>query len=403
LPRSKPTESRTIKKTSNGEFIALTALLISLVAMSIDSMLPALDIMGIELGAPGNDRQLVVSSLFLGLAISQMFLGPLSDSLGRKPVIYLGLGVFCVGSAVCLLAPNFESLLAGRVLQGIGAAGPRIVCVAMVRDRFAGAAMARIMSTVLAVFIVVPALAPAIGQALMQLAGWRSIFAILLLQGVVASFWFALRQDESLAPAHRLPLSLRRIGHAIIETCRSRVALGFTVAAGLVFGAFLGYLNSAQQIFQDQYHVGRWFPVYFGALALAMGLAAVFNARMVMTVGMFKLSLRAIWTIAGLSLAFTVLAIIMAGHPPLWVLMLYLSMAFFGIGLLFGNFNAMAMEPLGHIAGTAAAVIASVSTLISLGLGLLIGQSFDGTVLPFCYGMTLLSALSLPILYWVRR
>ncbi len=394
---------RTDKKISDSEFIALTALLISLVAMSIDSMLPGLGQLGRDFQVEdSNDTQLVVSSIFVGLAVAQMFFGPLSDSLGRKPVIYIGLGIFSCGSLVCLLAPSFELLLVGRALQGVGAAGPRIVSTAMVRDQYVGSAMARIMSIVMAVFIVVPALAPAIGQAVLHLASWRAIFALLLVQGLACLLWFSMRQQESLPRARRVPLSMRRIGHAIVETFRTRVALAFTIAAGLVFGAFLGYLNSSRQIFQDIYGVGDLFPLYFGGLALALGLASVFNARMVLAVGMFRLSFRAVWTLAVLSSGFSLLATWLGGIPPLWLFMVFLVLAFFCIGMLFGNFNAMAMEPLGHIAGTAAAVIASVSTLISLPLGLFIGRSLAGNVLPLVYGLTILSGLALPLMYWVK-
>lgn len=394
----------TNKNISDGEFIALTALLISLVAMSIDAMLPALSKIGSDFGvASSNDTQLVVSSIFVGLAIAQMFFGPLSDSWGRKPVIYLGLGIFCVGSLGCMLAPNFKWLLLSRVLQGVGAAGPKIVCVAMVRDKYSGAAMARIMSIVMAVFIVVPAFAPSIGQGILQIGVWRGIFGLLLAHGLIALIWFSLRQEETLKPQRRQALSFRRVAGAIAETFKTRVAFGFTLAAGLVFGAFLGYLNSAQQVFQDIYLVGEWFPVYFGALALALGLASVVNAKLVMVVGMFTLSMRAMWAMVIFSVFFAVLATILGGKPPLILLMVYLVLVFFCIGMLFGNFNAMAMEPLGHIAGTAAAVIASVSTLISLALGLFIGRSLDGTVLPLIYGMAILSSVTLPILYWVRN
>jgi DHA1 family bicyclomycin/chloramphenicol resistance-like MFS transporter len=220
-------------------------------------------------------------------------------------------------------------------------------------------------------------------------------------QGLVALSWFAWRQPETLPKDARMPLSAARVGRAMVETCRNRTSIGYTFAAGFVFGAFLGYLNSAQQIFQVQYGVGTWFPAYFGALALTLGLASVFNARMVGTYGMFGISLRALWSLTLLSLAFVGPAIYMDGNPPLWVLMAFLVPAFFCVGILFGNFNALAMEPMGHIAGTAAAVIASLSTAISLVCGIVIGQSFNGTILPLVFGMAALSTISLPILYWV--
>ncbi len=376
--------------------------MMSLVAMAIDAMLPALGAIGVDLGVVNeNDTQLVVSAIFLGLAVAQLVFGPLADSWGRRPAVHLGFGLFLTGSAVSLFAPTFEVMLFGRFMQGIGAAGPKIVSVAIVRDQFKGPVMARIMSTIMAVFIVVPALAPAAGQAVLLFAEWRAIFGLLLAQGAVAWMWFALRQPETLAEAKRMPLSINRIGHAILETCRNRVALGFTVAAGIVFGAFLGYLTSAQQIFQGQYGVGEAFPFYFGGLALVLGAASIVNARMVVRVGMLAMSTRALSGLVLTSAMFSVAATILNGHPPLWFFMVFLSSAFFCIGMLFGNFNALAMEPLGHIAGTAAAVIASLSTFISLGLASVIGRAFDGTVLPLVYGFLALSLVALAIVQWL--
>lgn len=392
------------KKQSPREFVALAALMISLVAMAIDAMLPALADIGQELGvASVNDTQLIVSALFLGLAIAQMFFGPLSDSWGRKPAIYLGLGIFMAGSVVALIATNFETMLVGRVMQGIGAAGPKVVTVAAMRDMFKGAAMARLMSSVLAVFVVVPAFAPAIGQAILSFSHWRGIYVLLLVQGAIALVWFGLRQPETLAKEDRAPFSVRRVWAAIIETVGNRSALGYTVAAGFIFGAFLGYLSSAQQIFQDMYLVGKWFPAYFGGLALTIGIASLVNGRLVERLGMFRLSWQAVLILATSGGVFSAVATATGGHPPLWSLLTFLMISFFCIGILFGNFNALAMEPLGHIAGTASAVIASLSTYISLGFGIGIGRAFDGTVLPLVYGMAVLASASLPVMLWVRR
>tara|TARA_R110002096_G_scaffold434832_1_gene658106 strand:+ start:110469 stop:111638 length:1170 start_codon:yes stop_codon:yes gene_type:complete len=376
--------------------------MMSLVAMAIDAMLPALGAIGADLGVENaNDTQLVVSVIFLGLAVAQLVFGPLADSWGRRPAVHIGFALFLTGSAVSLLAPSFEVMLVGRFLQGIGAAGPKIVSVAIVRDKFSGPVMARIMSTIMAVFIVVPALAPAAGQAVLAFAEWRAIFGLLLAQGAIAWIWFALRQPETLAKEGRMPLSLGRVWRAIFETCRNRVALGFTIAAGIVFGAFLGYLTSAQQIFQEQYGVGDAFPFYFGSLALVLGAASIVNAKMVVRVGMLAMSLRALGGLVVVSAIFSVVATISNGQPSLLLLMVFLSAAFFCIGMLFGNFNALAMEPMGHIAGTAAAVIASLSTFISLGLASIIGRSFDGTVLPLVYGFLALSVVALVIVLWL--
>jgi DHA1 family bicyclomycin/chloramphenicol resistance-like MFS transporter len=396
--------ARTGPQLRFGEFVTLTALIISLVALSIDVMLPALQQIGGELGAPrANDAQLVITALFVGLALGQVFFGPLSDSVGRKPAIYAGLLLFIIGCLMSILATDFTVMLAGRVLQGLGAAGPRSVTVALVRDQYEGRAMARVMSLVMAVFIMVPALAPGIGQIILAIAHWRAIFGFMLAVAVVSLVWFALRQPETLAPERRARFSPGRILLAVRETCTSRVAFGYTLASGLIFGAFVGYLNSAQQIFQIQYGLGTLFPLYFGALALAIGGASLVNARLVLRHGMRRISAWALGLLTGLSLAFLVLAYAMAGAPPLWGLMAYMSATFFCIGMLFANFNALAMEPLGHIAGVGAAVIGSLTTLISLILGTAIGQAYDGTVLPLIAGFALLGLAAIAVMRWIER
>jgi DHA1 family bicyclomycin/chloramphenicol resistance-like MFS transporter len=396
--------ARTGPQLRFGEFVTLTALIISLVALSIDVMLPALQQIGGELGAPrANDAQLVITALFVGLALGQVFFGPLSDSVGRKPAIYAGLLLFIIGCLMSILATDFTVMLAGRVLQGLGAAGPRSVTVALVRDQYEGRAMARVMSLVMAVFIMVPALAPGIGQIILAIAHWRAIFGFMLAVAAVSLVWFALRQPETLAPERRARFSLGRILLAVRETCTSRVAFGYTLSSGLIFGAFVGYLNTAQQIFQIQYGLGALFPLYFGALALAIGGASLVNARLVLRHGMRRISAWALGLLTGLSLAFLVLAYTMAGAPPLWGLMAYMSATFFCIGMLFANFNALAMEPLGHIAGVGAAVIGSLTTLISLILGTAIGQAYDGTVLPLIAGFALLGLAAIAVMRWIER
>ncbi len=380
------------------------ALIISLVALSIDVMLPALQQIGGELGAErANDAQLILTALFAGLAAGHIVYGPLSDSIGRKPAIHAGLVLFIVGCLMSILATSFTVMLAGRVLQGLGAAGPRSVVVALVRDRYEGRAMARIMSLVMAVFIMVPALAPGIGQIILLIAGWRAIFGFMLAVAAVSLVWFALRQPETLAPENRVVFSPGRILMAVRETCASRVAFGYTLASGLIFGAFVGYLNSAQQIFQIQYGLGALFPLYFAVLALAIGGASLINARLVMRHGMRRLSAWALGLMTGLSLAFLFAVLALAEAPPLWALMTYMVAAFFCIGMLFANFSALAMEPLGHIAGVGAAVIGSLTTFMSMALGAGIGRAYDGTVVPLVAGFALLSLATVAVMYWTER
>jgi DHA1 family bicyclomycin/chloramphenicol resistance-like MFS transporter len=387
-----------------GEFVARTALMISMVALSIDAMLPGLQEIGSDLGTQrDNDAQLILSVLFLGLAVGQMIYGPISDSVGRKPPIYVGFILFILGCLLSVAATSFTMMLVGRFLQGLGAAAPRIVAIALVRDQYEGRAMARIMSLVMGVFILVPALAPSLGQGILLIGHWRAIFGALLALSLIALVWFAIRQPETLAPKRRVRFSATRIGRAIHETFSHRVAIGYTIAAGLMFGAFIGFLNSAQQIFQGQYGLGRLFPLYFAVLALSIGGASWGNARLVMRFGMRPLSGLALSALSVLSVAFFAIAWALAGDPPLWALMAYLMSSFFCTGILFGNFNALAMEPMGHIAGVAASVIGSLTTFVSLLLGTLIGQSYDGTVLPLVGGFAVLGIASFAAMHWAER
>jgi DHA1 family bicyclomycin/chloramphenicol resistance-like MFS transporter len=385
------------------EFVIIISLMMSLTALSIDAMLPALPQIGSDLQVQNvNDRQLVVSAIFLGLAIGQLFFGPLSDKTGRKPAIFAGLALFIVGSLISLSAISFPMMLAGRLLQGAGVSAPRAVGLALVRDRYEGRGMARVMSFVMTVFILVPMIAPMMGQAVLLFTSWRSIFGIFVLLAIITLIWFGLRMPETLASENRAPFSLRRIIGATIEIIKIRPALGYTVIAGLVSGLHLGYLSSAQQIFQEQYGLGELFPLYFAIIALAIGLASFLNARLVMRFGMRSLVRWALLVIMVLSVAVLGIALLMGGQLPLWFLMVYLMLTFFGVGILFGNNNALAMQPLGRIAGVGAAVVGSLSTFISVPLGTIIGQSYNGTILPLITGVAVLSALSLLVVRWIE-
>ncbi len=386
------------------EFVTLMAIMTSLLALSIDAMLPALPQIGAELGVENeNHTQLVVSTLFLGFAVGQILFGPLSDSIGRKPAVYIGLMIFVLGDAISILSTDFNMMLFGRVLQGFGVAGPRIVTIALVRDKFAGREMARIMSLIMMVFIIVPAIAPALGQGILFLAPWRFIFGFILSLAVTAFVWFALRQPETLPSSKRVSFSVVQIFASIRETCVNRTAFGYTIAAGLVFGAFIGYLSSAQQIFQVQYGLGERFPLFFGSLALAIGGASYFNSRLVIRYGMRALSWRALQVLSGVSAVFYLITFVSDGWLPLWALMLWGALSFFCIGILFANFNALAMEPLGHIAGTAAAVIGSLTSFVSLAFGVYIGQIYSGTALPLIGGFAVLGIASMAVMLWTER
>ena len=364
-----------------GEFVCLAALLMSLVALAIDTMLPALPVIGRDLGVlRPNDVQLVITALFGGLGVGQFLFGPISDRIGRKPAIHAGLILFMAGCLVSIFAPTFEVMIAGRVLQGIGAAGPRVVTLALVRDQYEGRQMARLMSFVMAVFILIPTVAPALGQGILWLGGWRAIFATFFAIAAIAFAWFALRQPETLPAARRRPLSPRDIGGAVLEVLRTRAALGYTLAIACVYAPFIAYLSSAQQIFQEAYRTGALFPLWFGVLALAIGCAALVNGRLVLKHGMHRLSKAATVSFTLISVVAWTLTFAFEGLPPFWLFMTYLLVVFLCIGVLFGNLNALAMEPLGHIAGVGAAVVASLPTFLSVPLAALVSLSFDGTL-----------------------
>ena len=383
------------------EFVIIVSMMISLTAFSIDAMLPALPQIGHDLGITNpNDRQLIIAIIFFGSALGQLFFGPLSDKTGRKSAMYAGYTFFISGSLVSVSSTNFPMMLAGRIFQGIGLSAPQAVTMALVRDQFEGRTMARVMSFVMTVFVLVPMIAPTIGQGILSIAGWRGIFSSFLLFALITLIWFALRIPESLALENRSPFSVKRIVDSIREILRIRPTLGYTISVGLTQGIFLGYLNSSQQIFQEQYALGKLFPLFFATISLSLGIASFLNARLVMRYGMRKLVGWALGIAFGLAVIFFVISILLAGQPPLWLLMAFLMMSFFCTGILFGNLNALAMQPLGRLAGIGAAVVGSFSTLISMLLGTLIGRSYNGTILPFVLGMTILSGITIFVIRW---
>ncbi|MFX0540958.1 multidrug effflux MFS transporter [Roseovarius sp. S4756] len=386
------------------EFVIMLAMMISIVALSTDLMLPGLGMIGHDLGVDAvNDVQLIVSSLFLGFAAGQALAGPLSDSFGRKPIIYLGYAIFIIGCILSLVATSWEMMITGRVLQGLGAASPRIVTLALVRDGYEGRSMARIMSFVMAVFILVPTIAPALGQVVIYLSGWRATFLVLIALALAAGSWFALRQPETLPRHERRPFSARAIWHGLKEIARNRTAIGNTLALGMIFGAFLAYLSTAQQVYEVVYNAGVFFPLYFGMTALSIGGAAVVNSMLVMRLGMRFLTRCALMGLIALALIFVLPATLWGGAPPLLLFIGWLIASFFCVGILFGNFNAIAMEPLGHMAGLGAALIGSVSNFIALPISYVIGQQFNGTVFPLLAGFGTVGVLALAIFLWSER
>ena len=389
-------EARSAAPGPSREFVALVALLTSLVALSIDAMLPALGVIASELQAHGeNSRQFVVLCFFAGFGVGQLLFGPLSDRIGRKPAILIGVVVYSLGSLLCLLASDFNAFLIGRAVQGLGASGPRIVAMAMVRDGQSGPAMARVMSLVMSVFIIVPVLAPALGQLVLLVAGWRDIFVLFLLIAVSAGAWLAWRQPETLAPERRRPVSVGALAGAARQVLSHRVTMAYTLTAGLSSGLLIAYLGVCQQVFSDLYDQGQLFVLYFGVLAAALGLASVINARLVMRLGMRRLTGLALRATVILSLVFLAVCLSGDGVPPLAAFMAYMFPIFFCLGMLFGNCNALAMEPMGPIAGMAASIIGSISSVVSVLAGGLVSQLYDGTLRPLVIGYAVISVMAL--------
>jgi len=336
----------------------------------------------------------------VGLALGGLFYGPVSDSIGRKPTIYFGFGLFMIGCILSIIATSYSMMLFARFLQGLGVAGPRGIALAIVRDQFSGDRMARMMSFIMSTFVLIPIIAPAIGQGILLFSGWKAIFAFLIVMAVVVLIWFSIRQPESLLPEKRIPFSMQRTLKGFREVLSNRAALGFTIASGLVSGAFLGYLNLAQPVFQEQYGLGENFPLVFGSIAIASGLAFFLNARLVMRYGMRRLTGAANTTLAVISILYFIYVLFLQGHPPLWTLIAYFMANFFAVGIMFGNFTSLAMEPLGHIAGVGSAVVSSLANFISIPIGAWIGGNFNGTVIPLIGGFACLCLVTIFVMWW---
>jgi DHA1 family bicyclomycin/chloramphenicol resistance-like MFS transporter len=391
-------------KIKNIEFIAMMALLMSIMALSIDAILPALATISSSLGVDAknsNESQWLLSTVFVGMAFGLMIYGPLSDAYGRKKVTYLGVGIFIVGTFISLMASSFSIMLVGRVIQGFGAASCRVITIAMIRDRFEGNEMAKAMSLITTVFIIVPAVAPSIGQSILLFSQWRTIFVFLLVISFIGIIWLHMRQPETLAIENRQKLSFKNTANAIKETITNPLSRAYTIASGLIFGGFVGYLNSAQQILQDQYNLGNKFSLVFGGLALVIGIASYLNTKFLDKLSMERLCKYSLAIFSFTSLIFCLYVHYASEQISLTTLVIYLAFVFFNIGILMGNFNTLALKPLGHIAGTAVSVVASVQTLLSVIIGSVIGLLYDNSVMPLIVGFTFtaLGALIISLYY----
>ncbi|SFB82836.1 multidrug effflux MFS transporter [Tropicimonas isoalkanivorans] len=381
------------------EFVALIAMLFATIAFSIDSMLPALPVIASEL-TPENPNlaQLILTSFVLGMGIATIFTGPLSDAFGRRPIILGGAAVYIAGALIAWRANSLELMLVARLIQGFGAAGPRIAAIAIVRDLYAGRDMARLMSFVMMVFTLVPAVAPTLGAGIIALFGWRGIFGAFLLFSVVSAGWMLVRQQETLLPANRRAFRPAILVRGVSEVLSNRVVLIAVAAQGLCFAILFANISSIQQIFDITFGEAAHFPLWFGLIGLTAASASLLNATLVGSLGMRRLATVALTLQLACSAA---VALIFAGpwapqhHAGFALYLLWTCSVFFLNGLTLGNLNSIAMEPMGHLAGMAASVLGSVGTVIAVLLAVPVGLAFDGTPLPLMAATAVLAAAAL--------
>ena len=399
------TNAGTLRARSNlgmGEFIALCAALVAVAAMSIDIILPALPALGAAFGiANQNDRQLVILVFTITFAVSQLFYGPLSDRFGRKPLIVFGLSLYLVGSVAALFVTNFNGLLAMRVVQGVGSAALQVVTLALVRDCFSGPAMGRVLTFIFTTFMLVPIIAPTVGQQIEFAAGWRGIFVFNAVAGALILFWMTTRLKETLKPEDRRSLAFGSLAGALGEIVTNRVTAGYALAATLTLISLFSYIISVQQIYGELYGLGSLFPYAFGASSIGVAIAALFSARLVRRIGMRPVAhgALAIFTLSGL----TLLLLSLAGNPPFAVTFGLLSVCMMSFGVIQGNVSAIALEPLGHIAGTASSLIGVATSTVANIVAGIVGQAYDGTVVPLAAAFGLGGLAASAAVFWTER
>ena len=386
------------------QFVALIAALMAVNALAIDSMLPALPAIGHSVGIGAgneNQQQWIVTSYLLGFGAAQIVYGPLADRFGRKPVLLAGLAIYVLFSVAAAFSTTMPVLLLARVLQGVGSAATRVLAVSVVRDCYSGSQMARVMSLSFIVFLAVPILAPSIGQIIMLFGPWRLIFGALTLFGLLVAIWTAVRLPETLHPADRLPIMPSRVLQAFRLTLTNRLAVGYMLAMALVLGALFGFINSAQQIFAETLSAPRLFTATFALIAGFMALSSFLNSRIVGRLGARRVSHAALIGFIACSLLHTVVAL--SGHETLVSFAMLQAAVMFCFGLVVSNFGSIAMEPLGHVAGTASSVQGFVTTFGGAVLGFLVGQNFDGTTVPLTLGFSVFGLLALGMVLVAER
>lgn len=382
------------KAISDLEFISLMASLMALAALSVDALLPGLDVIGIAVGnTDPKDNQFLIIVIVLGLGLGQLFSGALSDSIGRKPTMYLGCFVFVIASVICVFANNFEVMIAGRLLQGIGLSAPRSVSMAIIRDKYVGNLMAKIMSYITVIFILAPVVAPTLGKLLLDQYGWQSIFYSQLIFGVFVTLWLWQRQSETLKEVNKKPMNWALFRDGTKEFFKHRKAIVYTIISGIISAPFLIYISASQQIFSEQYNLGEIYPYIFSGLALGIGLATFLNGSMVMKYGMLRMVTIPMYAMFGIASVYILLY--HSGNPDSTIFITFLALILFTVGFVFGNLNALAMQPIGHIAGIGASIIGFLSTLVSVPIAALIGQFIDTSSLPIFIGFASCVGISL--------
>ncbi len=384
------------------EFVAIVAAIMALNPMAMDLMLPALPDVGASFGiSSANHLQLVLSVFMTGFGLGQFVIGPLSDRFGRRPILIGGMVLYTLASVLAVAARSFEMLLVARALQGLGTSATRVIATSIVRDCYSGRRMASVVSLAMMIFISVPVLAPSLGQAIMLAAQWRGIFVVLMIYGVLALLWSALRLPETLPPSQRKSLAIRDVLDNFRHTVTNRQTLGYALAAGCVQGTLFGYVFSSQQIFTGIYGLGHYFPLAFAAVAIGVAIAGFLNSRIVGKYGMRVISHAAL--LGQLASAIVMLAAADLATVPLTLFMALSVINLFTFGLMFSNFTALAMELQGHIAGTASSLFGSMTTLIGIVVGSVIGQFYNETVLPLATGAFLSAAIALVVVMVIEK
>lgn len=384
------------------ELVAMTAALSALNALSIDIMLPALPDIGAEFALTNaNDRQFIVT-LYLGVfGASQLIYGPLADAFGRRVVLLTAIGVYILGTALCVFAPSFELLLAARALQGLGAGATRVVSMSVVRDLTDGRRMAQVLSMAMTVFMIAPIVAPSIGQLILFAGPWRWIFGAMLLIALFVFVWMFLRLPETLRPETTTPFRAKAIAHSYGAALRQRQFVGYLIATLFISGGLMGYVTASEQLFVEVYNIGAAFPFAFAAVAIALAAGTFTNSRLVVRLGMRNIAHRALLVFIGMGVVLS--AIIAAGLASFWVFIALLCATLGTFGLIAGNFNALAMEPMGRTAGSAAALYGALTGMGSAGIATLIAQQFNGTALPFALGLVCAGLACLLAVWWTER